>query len=190
MKEKEGKIILAIVGMPGAGKSEATAYLEKKGYPFVRFGQLTDDMLRERGLVINPENERKYREEIRRELGMAAYAIKAKPKIDKLLSHNDLVVLDGLYSWEEYKYLISESLNLVLIHIFTPPSKRYQRLAKREIRPLTPTEARRRDIVEIENLNKGGPIAIADYIIVNTNDNIDVFYEKIDEVLKEIRQKP
>jgi dephospho-CoA kinase len=36
------KIILAFVGMPGAGKTEASAYLKKKGIPILRFGDLTD----------------------------------------------------------------------------------------------------------------------------------------------------
>ena len=41
------------------------------------------------------------------------------------------------------------------------------RLSKRKIRPLTEEEARSRDISEIENLHKGGPIAMADFLVVN-----------------------
>jgi dephospho-CoA kinase len=38
---------------------------------------------------------------------------------------------------------------------------------KREIRPLTLSEAISRDISEIENIEKGGPIAFADYMVIN-----------------------
>ena len=44
---------------------------------------------------------------------------------------------------------------------------RYGRLAKRPIRPLTADEAAGRDIAEIENSDKGGPIAVADFTIIN-----------------------
>ncbi|MCS7072357.1 MAG: hypothetical protein NZM00_12695, partial [Anaerolinea sp.] len=44
---------------------------------------------------------------------------------------------------------------------------RYSRLAARSERPLTPEEAERRDYQEIEMIEKGGPIALADHFIVN-----------------------
>lgn len=180
------KILIAFVGMPGAGKSEAVAYIEKKNIPFVRFGDLTDQILKEQGLDINPENERIYREKIRQELGMAAYAIKAKPKIDLALQKENVLTIDGVYSWEEYKYLKKEYPNLKLIYIFTEPEKRHSRLAVRQIRPLTKEEAEKRDYDEVEKLNKGGTIAAADYIINNDSDNMQDLYRKIDELLERL----
>lgn len=177
------KLVLAFVGMPGAGKSEASLYLAQKNIPFVRFGQLTDEGLKEMGLSINPQNERMYREKIRTELGMAAYAIKAKPKIDQLLKEHDVVALDGLYSWEEYTFLKEEFPNLILVHIFAEPTKRYKRLSERKVRPVPTDECRPRDIAEIENLNKGGPIAMADYIIENNSDDMNNLYSAIDALL-------
>ena len=55
----------------------------------------------------------------------------------------------------------------MVLAITTNSSVRYQRLAEREFRPLTAEQARSRDISEIENLEKGGPISIADYYIDN-----------------------
>src|SRR3989339_1731240 len=92
--------ILAIVGMPGAGKSVAAEYFSKKSYPVVRFGAVTDEGLKTEGLEINPENEKAFREKLRQELGMAAYAIKVEPLISAALAKANLVILDGLYSWE------------------------------------------------------------------------------------------
>lgn len=170
MEQKNNLIIIAVVGMPGSGKSAATRYLHTKGIPVVRFGDITDEGLAERNLPLTPENEKKFREAIRQTLGMDAYAQKAQPKIEKLLETNKVIALDGLYSWEEYVYLKKLFPQLVLVHIYAEPKIRYERLAKREIRPFTPDEARTRDIAEIEKLHKGGPIAIADHIIENEKD--------------------
>jgi len=177
----ENKII-AFVGMPGAGKSEAAAYLQEKSIPFVRFGSLTDEGLKELGLEINPENEKMLREKYRDELGMAAYAIKAKPKIEELLKKSKIIGIDGLYSWEEYTYLKDVFPNLVLVHIFASPEVRYSRLEKRPVRPIPFGVSRERDFSEIERLNKGGPIAIADYLIKNEGD-MDEMNIEIDKML-------
>lgn len=180
------KLILAIVGMPGAGKSEAAIYLKSKGFPFVRFGEITDEGVKALGLSLIPENERMVREKLRQELGMAAYAIKSKPKIDKLLEENDVIVVDGLYSWEEYTYLKKKYPNFILIHIYSEPQIRYKRLSQRPIRPVSHKESRQRDIAELEMLNKGGPIAIADYLIENNSDDINELYQKVDNLLKHL----
>jgi len=71
----------------------------------LRFGDQTDIGLRESGKELTEENERRYRETLRKELGMAAYAIRIKPRIDTTLKKSNMVVLDGLYSHEEYVYL-------------------------------------------------------------------------------------
>jgi len=181
------KKIIAIVGMPGAGKTEAAEYLATKGIPFVRFGEITDEGLKALGLPIIQKNERVFREKLRQELGMAAYAIKMKPKIDKLLKDYYVIVLDGLYSWEEYLFLKKEFPNLILVNIFAEPLIRYERLSKRLIRPVYNQEARDRDIVELEKLNKGGPIAIADYTIENNSDDISNLHTKIDSLLSRLK---
>lgn len=161
------KQVIAIVGMPGAGKSETAAFFKEKQIPILRFGDETDIGLRELGKELTQENERWYRENLRRELGMAAYAIKIKPRVDNELSKHSRVVLDGLYSWEEYVHLQQFYPDLILLCIYARPEVRYKRLTTRSIRPLSKEEARKRDIAELEKLNKGGPIALADYMIIN-----------------------
>lgn len=178
-----GRLILAFVGMPGAGKTEATLYLQQKSIPFVRFGEITDEGVKGLGLPLTQENERMYREKIRKELGMGAYAIKAKPRIEQLLKENDVIAIDGLYSWEEYTLLKEEFPGLILVHIFAEPTIRYQRLSTRPVRPLSFEESRSRDVAELEKLNKGGPIAIADSLIENNGNNIEELYYKIDNLL-------
>lgn len=162
--------LIAIVGMPGAGKSIAAEFFHNKGIPILRFGDQTDIGLKEYGLERNEKNERWYREKLRSELGMAAMAIKIEPRIREAAKQSALIALDGLYSWEEYLFLKKKIPQIQLLCIYSRPAIRYERLKKRPVRPLTPEEARSRDIAEIENLNKGGPIAIADYLIDNSGD--------------------
>ena len=180
------RTILAFVGMPGAGKTEAVIHLQKKGIPFVRFGDLTDEALHHQNLPITPENEKHYREEIRQELGMAAYAIKAEPKLRAILEHGSIVAIDGLYSWEEYKYLHERFPELKVIFIYAEPRVRYERLSKRPVRPFTHEEARSRDIAEIEKLHKGGSIAIADYLIVNNSSDMGDLHKKLEELFEKL----
>lgn len=176
------QVILTFVGMPGAGKTEAVSYVGQKGIPFVRFGDLTDETVKEMDLPLTPENERMAREKLRKELGMHAYAIKAKPKIKELIAERDVIAIDGLYSWEEYLFLKQEFPGLTLIHIFAEPKIRYKRLSLRPIRPVPLEKCYERDVAEIEKLNKGGPIAIADYLIVNNSDNLEDLYSQIDKL--------
>ena len=53
--------IIALVGMAGAGKSEVTRQFEKSGYIRIRFGDITDEKVKEQGLPLNEVNERQVR---------------------------------------------------------------------------------------------------------------------------------
>jgi len=159
--------VVAVVGMAGSGKSEVARVFEEHGFKTVRFGDITDEELNNRGLEPNEENERNIREELRKKHGMAAYAKLSLPRINSALESSDVVV-DGLYSWEEYS-LLKEfyGRRLKVLAVWSSPAARHARLAHRAERPLMPTEAGSRDKAEIENINKGGPIAMADFAIVN-----------------------
>ena len=159
--------VISIVGMAGAGKSEVAMVFEKNGFKSLRFGDITDEEIKKRGLELNEENELQVRQQLREEHGMAAYAKLNLPKIDALLKASDVVV-DGLYSWEEYTLLKSRyGDDFHVVAVWASPKTRYNRLSKRKVRPLTAEEAASRDIAELENLNKGGPIAMADFTIIN-----------------------
>lgn len=175
-----GKII-AIVGMCGSGKSIASKYFEDLGYKNVYFGGVTMEKLKEAGLEVTPENEKMMREKLRRELGMGAYAKVLLPRILELSKDYD-VVLDGLYSWSELK-ILEEEFNLRTIAIVCDKNLRYDRLSKRDIRPFNNEEAKKRDITEIENIEKAGPIAYADYFIYN-NGSMEEYYKRLDEIIK------
>ncbi len=159
--------VVSIVGMTGSGKSEVARLFRDSGFAMVRFGDITDEEVRKQGLPLTEENERPVRERIRREYGMEAYAKLSIPRIDAAL-RNSNVVVDGLYSWEEYIFLKDYYKDgFVVVAVWSSPQTRYTRLGKRKVRPLTPQEAAGRDRAEIEKLNKGGPICMADFTILN-----------------------
>jgi dephospho-CoA kinase len=159
--------VVSVVGMTGAGKSEVARVFKQKGFTLIRFGDITDKEIKRRGLKPGEASERLVRETLRREQGPAAYAELNLPRIEQALESSNVVV-DGLYSWEEYTCLNScYGESLYLVAVWSSPKTRYARLASRSSRRLTEEEAASRDRAEIENTAKGGPIAMADFTIVN-----------------------
>jgi len=75
--------VVSIVGMTGAGKSEAARVFEENGFIRIRFGDITDKEIEKRGLELNEENERRIRELLRQEYGISAYAKLNLPRIDE-----------------------------------------------------------------------------------------------------------
>lgn len=185
--------IICLVGMCGSGKSLVADEFVKKNYQFARFGQITLDIVKERGLQPTEENEKFIRESIRKEHGMGAYATLNLPKFDQLLQKGN-VIADGMYSWSEYKILKAHfKERMLVIAVLAPPQLRYQRLeartkidAQMRSRPMTKEQAQARDYAEIENIEKGGPIAMADYYLLNTSDK-EEFLKKVYAMFQELK---
>ena len=180
------KKVIALVGMPGAGKSVCVDYLKDRGFPSVYFGGVVVDEVKRRYGESTEAYEKLVREEFRQQDGMAAIAKKIIPEIDGLLETNAVVIADGLYSWAEYKLFKERWGNDAIIIAITAPRKlRHGRLAVRPVRPLTDDEAVSREYAEIENLEKGGPIANADYTIVNDT-TTDVLLANLSKILADV----
>ena len=179
--------IIAFVGLPGVGKSSAVDYLAHKGYPKVYFGGIVLDAMTKAGLEHTQENEKPFREALRKQEGNDFVANRIVEQINSLIDAGQhRIIADGLYTWTEYKILKREFPGeLTTVAIVAPKHIRHQRLAHRPIRPLTPQEANERDWAEIENLEKGGPIAIADHYIINDN-TIEKLHADIDMELEHI----
>ncbi len=186
MSQHENLKILAFVGLTGSGKSTAVEYMTSKGFPKVYFGGVLLKAVKDAGYDINEENERRFREELRVKEGKDFIVKRIIQEIHDLAGAGQhRIVADGLYTWTEYKALKHEFPGeLTVVALITPRSVRYRRLNERPVRPLTDTEANARDWSEIENLEKGGPIAIADYYVMN-----DESVEGLDKQLDAICQK-
>lgn len=179
--------IVAFVGLAGSGKTSAVEYLTAKGYPKVYFGGIIYKAMEEAGIEINWETQQVFREEIRAREGKDFVVKRVVKEVHDLIGAGQhRIVLDGLYTWSEYKILKHEFPGeMTVIAIVTPKHLRKQRLAKRPERPMTATEVDERDWTEIENLEKGGPIAIADYYIHNDGD-LEYYDRQIDDALQHI----
>lgn len=177
--------IIAIVGMCGSGKSIATDILEKEGWHKIYFGGVTYKKMAEEGIERTPDSERIFRENLRKKYGPECYAKLLLPEIEEAVKTKN-VVLDGLYSWYEYKFL-KENLkeNFKLICVVVDKNIRYDRIAVRFERPFDNKQAMERDLSEIESLYKGGPIAYADYYIFN-NGTLEEYKTRLEEILKQI----
>jgi dephospho-CoA kinase len=188
------KHIIALVGLPGAGKSQACNFFKQKNIPVIRFGEITDVALRLKGLPSTEMHEKAFRENLRQEFGMAAFAIKNEAKIREALKIADIIVLDGLRSWEEYVYLKEKFtphhngagfINLRLLAVYASPRIRHQRLKERSVRNFSIEEAKSRDISEVENLHIAPTIAMSDHLIKNET-TLESLNQQLEMFLKEI----
>ena len=174
--------IIAIVGMPGTGKSLLCEHYIKKNYQRVYFGGIILEEVKRQGFPIEQQYEKKVREELREKHGMGAVAKLALPKIETFLKNNDKVIIDGLYSMSEYNILKEKfGSEILIIAVYTNRNIRYKRLSEREIRPLTEDQAENRDIQEIMFIEKGGPIAMADYMFIN-NDTPEALIKQAEDL--------
>lgn len=177
------KKIIAVLGMPGGGKSEAIGYLrERYQWPKVYFGDVTFREMEQRGLERNQANERLVREDLRNLYGEDYYAKEVIKMIDAI-GDAPAVLVESFYSAPEYRVFKERYGNaFVTIAIHARPAIRYARLADRPERPLSRREAEERDWAQLTRLTQGTPIALSDYMIVNEGTKEEL-QRHLDEVI-------
>ena len=187
IREKKNVKIIALVGMSGSGKSVAVDFLTAKGYPKVYFGGMIYKEMAKRGVERTPDSERDFREMIRETEGNDWVVRQVIDEVHDLMrAGQKRIVLDGVYSWTEYKTLKHEFPGmLTFVAIVVDKKLRYKRVAVRPDRPFNTEEIVERDRSEIENLEKGGPIAGADYYILN-NGTVSDMEKNLQKILDEI----
>ncbi len=181
--------IIAVVGMPGSGKGTLVDYLtETLHAPKVYFGGMVYEEVARRGLDI-VKDERAVREDMRAKEGPAVLAKRAGARAEELLAEGQkVIVLDGVYSWSEDKYLrhlFGE--DFTTIAVVGPRSIRYKHVIERKEahRHYTLEDIAQRDIEEIEGIEKGGPIAYADHYLLNDG-TIEKFKKSIHALCQDI----
>lgn len=179
--------IVAFVGMAGAGKSTAVEYVTSKGYPKVYGGGIFYEAMKEAGIEPTQQNEDDYRTKIHSGEGQDFIIKKFIQQINDLIDAGQhRIVTDSNFSWDQYKAMKHEFPGeLSVIAVVAPKHIRHHRLLSRAERPLTETEASDRDWREIEDLQSGGTIAIAEHFIMNDGD-LENLHQQIDDTLNDI----
>ena len=182
---QEKKIILVIVGLPGAGKTEAANYFKAKGLPVISLGKIINDYISEHKLSHSIENHKKVALELRAKYGKEAMVVLNEEKIEESFKKSNIVVIEGMRSFEEYLHLKKKFSNkkIFLLGIYADKEIRWQRIKKRKTR--SDLKGQERDLHELINLNMAPTIAFCDYLIKN-NFSKQEFYDKLEEVYRMI----
>lgn len=183
--EQRDKIIIALTGLAGSGKSQVSAYLNKtKEHPVIHFGKVINDILKHKGLSDTEDDHRKVRNELREEGGMAAIAEKNIELINKALSDSAIVIIDDMRSYEEYEYLqkVLPKVKIYIVALWAQKNERYERIKTRASSQVGGPD---RDIHELTEANMGTTIAQADYLIEN-NGSVEDLEHKVEHVYREI----
>lgn len=185
--EKKSKKIFAIVGMCGSGKTEVVKYLQSTfDWTNVYLPEVLFDEIKRQDLELNWENEECMRIGLRKKHGIGVFAELSLPKIEKALGESDAVIAESLYSWSEYKIIKEKYPEIFkVIAIYASPEMRFRRLQERKVRPMkSQKEFLDRDTSEIEEIEKGGPISVANHTVIN-HGNLKKLYREIDKIMEE-----
>lgn len=179
------KQVIALLGLPGSGKTTAASFFKKKNIPVVRMGKVTDKLLKNEQLSLSEKNERKVRSFLRAKFGEEIYAKLISRDLKKKLEANDLVIIDGIRSVPERIYFAKKFKIFKVICIDSGRELRFARITKREVRSLDQEEFKNRDVQEIK-LGFGKLKKSAEYIIKN-NSSRKNFLSNLEKLLTKIK---
>lgn len=127
--------VLAFVGAPAAGKTEAATVAREMGIPVVTMGDVIRDELRKRGLSVTDENAGRIAQELRAREGLDAIAKRCIPLIRGIEARGSgkrIIVIDGIRGNAEVERFKKEfGTNFLLIRIDAPFNLRYERMRRR-----------------------------------------------------------
>ena len=162
------KVVIGLIGMPGAGKSIVVEAARELGYAIVVMGDVIREETMERGLELNPENVGKVMLELREKVGNAVVAQKSIPKFEQQASSK--VLVDGLRSLFEVDAFKAYFPRFITIAVHASQKARFDRLKNRgrSDDPNTWEAFHERDMREL-SVGLGNVIAMAECIIMNDN---------------------
>ena len=157
--------IVAVTGMPGAGKSPASEALVSRGWKRVVMGDVIRNETRRRGLEPNARNTGEVMKALRKERGASAVADLCLEEI--LRTRSERVVVDGIRSWAEVA-TFRKKAPVLLVAVHASPGRRFSLL---KVRGRSDDPASREAFGKRENrelgVGIGDAIALADEVITN-----------------------
>ncbi len=157
--------IVAITGMPGAGKSTAAQALVAMGWKRVVMGDVIREETRRRGLEPDAKNTGEVMKELRKLHGEAAVAELCLKAVEG--TGSDRVVVDGIRSISEVE-VFRKRAKVMLVAVLASPGRRFALLRERGRKddPLTHDMFLKRDEREL-GVGIGTAIALADEVVSN-----------------------
>jgi len=157
--------IVAVTGMPGAGKSTAAQALVKRGWNRVVMGDVIRAETKRRGLEPDSRNTGEVMKLLRKEKGEAAVAELCLDTIMKMGA--DKVVVDGIRSMAEVE-AFRKKAEVLLVAVDASPARRFELLKERgrSDDPITREMFEVRDLREL-GVGIGEAIALADETVSN-----------------------
>ena len=161
-------MVIAIVGMPGAGKSLVSAVAQSYQFDVLVCGDVIREETERRGLEPTRKNMAEVMLAIRREEGPAVVAERLIPKIES--SASPVVVVEGVRSMAEVGALRKRQ-SVAVLGVHASPRTRYERLRARGRTddPKSWEQFSERDLRELE-VGIGDVIALADEMLINENE--------------------
>jgi dephospho-CoA kinase len=162
---QQKKKVIAISGMPGAGKGVAAEAAKQLGFGVLVLGDVIREETERRGLEPTLKNMGDVMLDVRTKEGPAAVARRLLPKVDA--NEATVVVIEGIRSQDELTELKSK-FDVLTVAIHASPRTRFQRLLSRNRSddPKTWDTFCERDLREL-NVGLGQVIALADILLVN-----------------------
>lgn len=174
--------IIAFVGMPASGKSEASRIAAEMGIPVIIMGDVIRKEVLKRGLESNDSNTGMVATELRKCEGMDAVARRCISQVKE--KGSELVVVDGVRGIAEVECFRKEfGKGFILISIYAPIEVRFSRVQKR---------GRSDDMNSIEGLRQRderelswgmGEAIEASNVEIENNFTLEIFRKDVNEVL-------
>jgi dephospho-CoA kinase len=174
--------IIAFVGMPASGKSEAARIAAGMGIPVVNMGDVIRKEVLKRGLEPNDSNSGMVATDLRKCEGLDAVAKRCISQIRG--TGSELVVIDGVRGIAEVECFRQElGKGFILISIYAPIEVRFSRIQKR---------GRSDDMSSMEGLRRRderelgwgmGEAIEASNIEIENNFSLETFRKDVIEVL-------
>jgi dephospho-CoA kinase len=160
------KLVIGVVGMPGAGKNVVSKVAAALGCQVVVMGDVVREEAKRMGLEPTPENVGRIMLELRGREGPQVVARRCIPTIES--SEAKTVIVDGLRSLEEVELLRQTFPGFKVLCIHSCPETRFRRLfgRGRSDDPDNWTVFVERDRRELK-VGIGSVIALADVVVVN-----------------------
>lgn len=186
-KATVNKLVLALAGMPGSGKSLVVNIAREKGYDIITMGDIVREETKRRGLELTSENAGTVMLDLRQKEGPDVIAKRCLPKI--AATNTPRILIDGIRSLDEVTEFQKHYPKLAFIAIHASPQTRFNRLYKRG----RPDDAKNwqtfheRDTREL-TVGLGNAIAMAENMITNEGP-IETTKQKIKQTLEKVEQE-